>query len=243
MTVTCINGHQSATTDYCDQCGAKIEGAASAAPAAAPAPAAAEPAGVAAASSAGATSSAGASSSAGAQPCPVCATPRAGDDRFCEGCGFDFESGTGGSVPASATTTSGGATAEPALWEVVASADREYFDRMAPEGVTFPPHCPDRTFGVSGEQVRIGRRSPSRGVAPEIDLSGAPEDPAISHLHALLLRQGDGSYALVDPGSTNGTTVNGGKDPIAVNEAVPLKDGDRIHLGAWTTLTLKAMGV
>jgi pSer/pThr/pTyr-binding forkhead associated (FHA) protein len=75
-------------------------------------------------------------------------------------------------------------------------------------------------------------------VAPEIDLSGAPEDPAISHLHALLLRQPDGSYAVVDPGSTNGTTVNDGKEAITVNDAVPLKDGDRIHLGAWTTLTV-----
>jgi predicted component of type VI protein secretion system len=231
MTVTCSNGHQSATTDYCDQCGAKIEGAAAAPAAAEPA---AAPVAAAAPPSSAAPTSAAPSSVSTAQPCPVCATPRAGDDRFCEGCGFDFESGTGGSIPAATATPA----AEAALWEVVASADREYFDRMAPEGVSFPPHCPDRTFGVAGEQVRIGRRSPSRGVAPEIDLSGAPEDPAISHLHALLLRQPDGSYAVVDPGSTNGTTVNDGKEAITVNEAVPLKDGDRIHLGAWTTLTV-----
>jgi hypothetical protein len=140
-----------------------------------------------------------------------------------------------------AATPAGGAGTEPVVWEVVASADHDYFTRVAPEGVTFPPHCPDRSFAVSGAQVRIGRRSPSRGVAPEIDLSGAPEDPAISHLHALLLRQADGSYALVDPGSTNGTTVNGGPDPIEVNVAVPVKDGDRIHIGAWTTLTLLSL--
>jgi hypothetical protein len=131
--------------------------------------------------------------------------------------------------------------AEPAAWEVVATADRDYFERVAPEGVTFPPHCPDRSFAVVGPQVRIGRRSPSRGVAPEIDLSGAPEDPAISHLHALLLRQADGTYSVVDPGSTNGTTLNSGADPIEVNVAVPVKDGDRIHIGAWTTLTLHAL--
>jgi FHA domain len=135
----------------------------------------------------------------------------------------------------------GAAAGEPVAWEVVASADHDYFTRVAPEGVTFPPHCPDRSFAVSGVQVRIGRRSPSRGVAPEIDLSGAPEDPAISHLHALLLRQADGSYALVDPGSTNGTTVNAAPDPIEVNVAVPVKDGDRIHIGAWTTLTLRSL--
>jgi pSer/pThr/pTyr-binding forkhead associated (FHA) protein len=123
---------------------------------------------------------------------------------------------------------------------VVASADRDYFEHMAPDGVTFPPHCPDRAFSVAGAQVRIGRRSSSRGIAPEIDLSGAPEDPAISHLHAMLLRQDDGSYVLVDPGSTNGTTLNDDLTPIAVNVPVPVADGDRIHVGAWTTLTLRA---
>jgi predicted component of type VI protein secretion system len=229
MTYTCPNGHASTTSDYCDQCGAKIEGAAAPSPEPTTgAPAEAAPA------------AAPASSGVAGEPCPVCSTPRAGNDRFCESCGYDFESGTGGAAPAAATTAPTGTPAEAAMWDVVASADREYFERVAAEGVTFPPHCPDRSFAVAGPQVRIGRRSPSRGIAPEIDLSGAPEDPAISHLHALLLRQDDGSYAVVDPGSTNGTTVNNGTDPIEVNVAVPVKDGDRIHLGAWTTLTVRA---
>jgi pSer/pThr/pTyr-binding forkhead associated (FHA) protein len=56
----------------------------------------------------------------------------------------------------------------------------------------------------------------------------------------MLLRQDDGSYVLVDPGSTNGTTLNDDLTPIAVNVPVPVADGDRIHVGAWTTLTLRA---
>jgi pSer/pThr/pTyr-binding forkhead associated (FHA) protein len=88
-------------------------------------------------------------------------------------------------------------------------------------------------------EVNIGRRSPSRGIAPEIDLSGAPQDPAISHLHAILVRQDDDSYSLVDPGSINGTTLNDNPAPIAPNTPIPLADGDRIHLGAWTTITLR----
>jgi pSer/pThr/pTyr-binding forkhead associated (FHA) protein len=43
-----------------------------------------------------------------------------------------------------------------------------------------------------------------------------------------------------DLGSTNGTTINDGADPIDADAPVPLGDGDRIHLGAWTTITLRA---
>jgi hypothetical protein len=55
----------------------------------------------------------------------------------------------------------------------------------------------------------------------------------------VLLARPGGAWTLVDPGSTNGTTVNGATDPIAVNVEVPVGDGDRIHVGAWTTITLR----
>ena len=246
MSVTCPAGHVSATTDYCDQCGAKIEGA----PASVADPAGAEPSGpvasgpvasqpVASQPAGGAPGAPGVGETtapyttipaAGTVLCPVCTTPRSGQDRFCEGCGYDFDA-----PPPPAGTVAG----QP-QWEAVVTADREYFDRVAPTGVTFPPHCPPRTFAMSVAETRVGRRSGTRGVNPEIDLSGAPEDTAISHLHALLLRQGDGTYSLVDPGSTNGTTLNDDPTPVATNVAIPLADGDRIHLGAWTTLTLHA---
>jgi len=48
----------------------------------------------------------------------------------------------------------------------------------------------------------------------------------------------DGGWSVVDLDSANGTYLNGGTDPIAPNTPVPLHDGDRIHLGAWTTLTI-----
>ena len=216
MTAVCANGHQSATTDYCDQCGAKIEdrqAADAAQPAQAAQPAEPEPA----AASAG-------------EPCPVCGAGRVGTDRYCEGCGYDFSA-----VPAIGEA----APANPdVVWEAVVTADRTYYERVAPEGIAFPPHCPARTFVIDGREVRIGRRSASRGIQPEIDLGGAPEDTAISHFHALLVQQSDGSYALVDPGSTNGTTVNDDDTPVAANVPVPMADGDRIHIGAWTTITL-----
>ncbi|WP_225993264.1 FHA domain-containing protein [Actinomadura rudentiformis] len=127
---------------------------------------------------------------------------------------------------------------------MLVAADREYYETMmalgGPEAaaLTFPPYCPERWVPLIGERVRIGRRSTSRAIFPEIDLSAPPEDPGVSHLHAVLLAQPDGTWVLVDPGSTNGTTVNGATDPIAVNVPVPVGAGDRIHVGAWTTITL-----
>ncbi|TWE19972.1 FHA domain-containing protein [Kitasatospora atroaurantiaca] len=132
-----------------------------------------------------------------------------------------------------------------ATWMAVVSADRDYFtDMMArsgPEaaGLFFPPYCPERRIPLTGRgQLRIGRRSQHRGTVPEIDLSVPPEDPGASHQHAMLAEQADGSWVLVDQDSTNGTTVNGGADPVPPHTAIPLNDGDRIHIGAWTTITL-----
>ncbi|MFD0569822.1 FHA domain-containing protein [Kitasatospora gansuensis] len=130
-------------------------------------------------------------------------------------------------------------------WIAVVTADREYFtDMMArsgPEaaGLFFPPYCPERRIPLTGRgQLRIGRRSQHRGTVPEIDLSVPPEDPGASHQHALLAEQADGSWVLVDQDSTNGTTVNGGPEAVPPHTAIPLNDGDRVHIGAWTTITL-----
>ena len=74
----------------------------------------------------------------------------------------------------------------------------------------------------------------SSGINPEIDLSVPPSDPGVSRLHAVLLKAPDGTWSVIDPGSANGTVVNGSEIPHG--QAVPLRDGDRIHLGAWTEL-------
>ncbi|WP_405019525.1 FHA domain-containing protein [Kitasatospora sp. NBC_00070] len=138
-----------------------------------------------------------------------------------------------------------GAPPARSTWIAVVSADRDYFtDMMArsgPEaaGLFFPPYCPERRIPLSGRgQLRIGRRSQHRGTVPEIDLSVPPEDPGASHQHALLAEQADGSWVLVDQDSTNGTTVNNGAEAVPPHTAIPLNDGDRVHIGAWTTITL-----
>ncbi|MFC1416569.1 FHA domain-containing protein [Streptacidiphilus cavernicola] len=130
-------------------------------------------------------------------------------------------------------------------WVATVAADRDYFNdmmaRSGPDaaGLYFPPYSQDRRVPMTGRgQLRIGRRSHQRGTVPEIDLSTAPEDPGASHQHALLQEQPDGGWVVIDQDSTNGTTLNGSAESLPAHAPVHLKDGDRIHVGAWTTITV-----
>ncbi|MFD0905933.1 FHA domain-containing protein [Actinomadura sediminis] len=242
----CPSGHTSRSADFCDVCGTPIGGAA---PSGGPG-----------------TGGSGGSGPDGGTPCPDCGLP--GTDRFCEGCGYDFVAGGGrptrdlerpsavpppssppastpASAPASTPAPDGPAARAPgAEWTAVVDADREYFNAvLAEEGpdsgtLVFPPYAPQRRIPLTSGQIRIGRRSSAHPTPPEIDLREPPEDPGVSKVHAVLLAKADGSWTLVDPGSTNRTYLNGSMDPIPLNTEVPVAEGDRIHVGAWTTITL-----
>ncbi|MFD3489266.1 FHA domain-containing protein [Streptomyces sp. NPDC058690] len=133
----------------------------------------------------------------------------------------------------------------PASWTAVIAPDREYFlammQRSGPEatGLNLPAYSPEQRLPLTGNQVTIGRRRHSTGESPDVDLSVPPEDPGVSHQHAVLVQQPDGSWAVVDQNSTNGTTLNGAEDPIQPYVPVPLQDGDQVHVGAWTTITIR----
>ena len=105
----------------------------------------------------------------------------------------------------------------------------------------FPEQTSTRRFLLTGDHVRIGRRSTTRGIDAEIDLSGALEDTGVSHRHTVLMRQPEGNWALVDLDSTNGTFLNADQEPIPANHPLALSDGDQIHLGGWTTLTMERL--
>jgi pSer/pThr/pTyr-binding forkhead associated (FHA) protein len=113
-------------------------------------------------------------------------------------------------------------------------------DRSGPEAsaLNLPAYTGEQELELTGRQITIGRRRNSTGEAPDIDLGSSPEDPGVSHQHAVLVQQPDGGWAVVDQDSTNGTTVNGGAEPIQPFVPVPLRPGDRVHVGAWTTITL-----
>jgi hypothetical protein len=225
---TCANGHSSADDEFCDVCGLAFTASA---PASAPQPTTSAP-----------------------RTCPVCDAEL--DDRFCENCGADSlatpppvvkPAPVPEALPASPPVVAPVAAATR-TWTVVVSADRKYYESVKADGgpdadtIVFPPYCPDRHFPLHGEQVSIGRRSATRGILPDIDLTGPPEDPGVSRLHALLVAQPDGGWAVVDINSANGTTLNYRRDTLKPNTPRTLEEGDRIHLGAWTTITLQSDG-
>lgn len=75
------------------------------------------------------------------------------------------------------------------------------------------------------------------GRGTEIDLGIHPADRGVSTQHAVL-RIRDSGLTVTDLGSTNGTSLNGSNDRLTEGEETPLADGDRIHVGAWTTITV-----
>jgi pSer/pThr/pTyr-binding forkhead associated (FHA) protein len=236
---TCPSGHESASDDFCDVCGIRI----AAGPLAAGLTAGAQGMTV-------SEQAVPAAEAPPAEPCPRCGTERAG--QFCENCGYNFAA-TGTAPPSPPPSPPPPPPPSPppsppdppdpaATWTAVVIADRDYYDRMRAASdsgaaeIGFPPYCPERRFRLVGAEVRIGRRSASRGLEPEIDLTGPPADPGVSRLHAVLLAGPDGAWSVLDPGSANGTLVNGSEVPR--DEAVSLADGDQLHLGVWTRITI-----
>lgn len=197
---TCVEGHTSTATDYCDVCGSAIATGPSA-----PVP---EP-----------------------QSCPACGTAISG--RFCESCGHDS------ALPAPATPVASGGP--PTVWTAVVAADREFYGRViargGPDTVEFPQFFPERRITLQASTTLIGRRNPGQGVEPQIDLGIHPGDRGVSTQHAVL-RLRDADLTVTDLGSTNGTSLNGSETLLKNGEETPLADGDRIHVGAWTTITV-----
>ena len=210
-------GADSATADYCDSCGAPLAAIATmAAPAAPAAPA--------------------------VEVCPNCNAARTVDDTFCESCGLDFATGQMPAAPVAAPAPSTGA---PSGWVAVIEADREFFDTNQVTDATgskpaFPANLSAREVPLTGDEVVIGRRSESKGFFPAVDLSEGASDPGVSRRHALLRRQADGTWALVDEMSTNGTFLNGADKPLDNGVSIALHDKDHIRVGAFTRITFSS---
>ena len=164
-----------------------------------------------------------------AKACPACGTSVNG--RFCEKCGHDS------ALPAPATPPQ----AATEVWTAVVTADREFYERViargGPDSVDFPQFFPERRITLARDTALIGRHNRDQGVTPEIDLGLQPADRGVSTQHAVL-RVRDSGLTITDLGSTNGTSLNGSEDLLANGEETPLADGDRIHVGAWTTIKI-----
>jgi hypothetical protein len=158
------------------------------------------------------------------RPCPVCSAEGTEDDTFCESCGYRFGD------PISFCDE------KPSIWEIVITADRAQYERNEPVGAPFPEGMSAFVVTLIADEVDIGRSDASGASGQRIDL----DDPAISHRHAILVRQADGAYAISDLGSTNGTRINDEVAPIDSDARRRLEDGDRVCLGAWTVLLIRA---
>lgn len=210
---TCPEGHESTDAEFCDVCGLALDASLRTSPLPGP------------------------------RRCPECNARLHG--RFCEECGNDSRPDAPPPLPPRAPAPDLHPTQAPSAWTATVSADRAHFENVAASSETatgngFPAAWQDRRLLLRGDQVSIGRRSRSRGISPDIDLAGPPEDYGVSHLHAVLIPRKDSGWSIVDVGSTNGTMINDHPYPLAANIPHPLEDGDRIYVGAWTVITVTA---
>jgi FHA domain-containing protein len=249
----CPNGHFTSAADYCDICGAPLEGAGGAVEAGA--------------------SGAPTPTAAGSEPCPSCDFPHGPDALFCESCGYDFTTGTmprpldppagidpappAGSQPhaavatgeaseagqAEAPDTSGlpdvPAPATVGRWVVEVWVDPAWHtESQSPDPM--PSAGPPRTVVLTSRSALVGRPSVSRNIHPDVDCA---EDTGVSRRHAQLTTDGT-RFWVEDLESANGTFVAASgaplpKDPVGVGSKRELDADDRVYVGAWTRLVVR----
>lgn len=158
--------------------------------------------------------------------CPACGLSSTARDLFCEGCGHRVHQPSVVSVP---RTT----------WLLVVEVDTDDDQRPRPDGVDLPHDRLPTVIALEDHDVLVGRSSTTREHRPDVDLSGPLADPAVSHRHLRLHRCSDGGYEVIDLGSTNGTLLRGASRPMEPGRPVKLADGDRLQIGAWTTLAIR----
>jgi hypothetical protein len=245
-THVCPKGHLSADSDYCDQCGTKIQTTndllADLPAGANPWPELTSTQDPFAAPAAIPTTSGGA-----AIACPACgAMHEASDGNFCEICGYNFSTGqtadlpiatlTPPSIDPTPVTTVPVATAPIILpssttgWTITIRIDPSLATANSPPAPIQAPIV----LPLNQTTSLIGRTSAVRGVLPEIPLDW---DDAISHRHALLIVQADGSLIVRDVGSSNGVQFKG--QDLAAMADVPLQSGEVLSLGHWTTIEVQ----
>jgi hypothetical protein len=222
-------GQASTESDFCSECGARIAGA-----------------GTVAAATLLAPSPASSASGATTDVCPSCQTPRPSlDARFCEVCRYDFVKQGAGEAPVVTPIADPVAAPKPpavaapdpvpvsigAKWDVVIAVDASL--DVEPDPDLKPPDEPERRIPLDREENLIGRRDDKQHIVPDV----RPHDPSISRRHAKLLIQADGSVAVLDLDSANGTFVNG--DQIVAGIPRVLQVGDAVTMGRWTRLRIE----
>jgi hypothetical protein len=242
-TTTCPNGHQSASSDYCDTCGAPIDQSTTPDPNSASV--------TTPASTGSGTASAGDTSPATTEPCPNCALVNTPDALFCEGCGYDFTTGT---MPRESVPTNpldlGAAPIQPTVPDPVAPPiqvewvaeiwiDPDWYAEQHSDEPCPSPGLPV-VVPLRTQSLLIGRNSRSRNIHPEIECSA---DIGVSRRQAQLTTDGQ-RWWVEDLQSSNGTYVAAAStalptDPLPTGQRRELAQDDRIYVGAWTCIVVR----
>jgi len=242
-TVTCPNGHQSTSSDYCDTCGVPISGAA---PDIGPGGAVPAPAG---------HEAGPATVIAQPQTCPNCSAENSATALFCEACGYDFTTGTmprppdpvqvsggeSGGAPAPPATAGTGSLATPTVteWVVELWVDPDWYAEQGSDDPCPSPGLPV-VVPLRLQSVLVGRPSVSRNIHPDVDCSS---DSGVSRRHAQLTSDGQ-RWWVEDLQSSNGTYVGQASGPLPTAPIPPgqrheLDEDDRVYIGTWTRLVVR----
>lgn len=242
MAFVCPKGHDSSNPDYCSECGSPID------------------------SNGENTSNLNDDTDNGTSVCPDCKTLRDNEARFCEVCRYDFqnkisytttemyetikdniEEDLGHKIPESndvpvfdtKETTNDIPDNEivmfvvPEKLDIVVKVDPSLIEEDEFKE-KYPKDLTERIFPLDLSENLLGRRSVAKGIYPEIDI----EDLGISHRHLKFLKQDNGSFSVLELGSSNGTELNGiGLKPGIVTT---VKAGDEFVIGMWTRLVLRS---
>lgn len=116
---------------------------------------------------------------------------------------------------------------------ITISVDRDKVSSFGGES-PIKPDIRDRVFPLDLDENLVGRRSQSRGIYPEIEIN----DPGVSHRHLKFIKQPDGSFGVLELGSSNGTELNG----LVLEPGIItiVKAGDELAIGLWTRLKIEA---
>jgi hypothetical protein len=188
------------------------------------------------------------------QECPSCGLVNTADALFCEGCGYDFTTGTmprqGGSGGAldlgdgsgqPAAEQSPPQVAPPIAVEWVAEVwvDPDWYAVQESEEQCPSPGLPV-VVPLGARSLLIGRTSKSRNIHPEIECAS---DTGVSRRQAQLTTDGQ-RWWVEDLQSSNGTYVGAASaplpsDPLPPGQRRELAADDRIYVGAWTCIVVR----
>lgn len=252
MARTCPDGHSTTSDDYCDVCGMAMGEALAAVPSA-PAPAAPsntqECPNCAAGNPADALfcEACGYDYTTGTMPRPIetlLSLPVPGPSGAAESEPEPVQAGEPAAEPAvpPASTSPAAEHTAPALlepWVAEVWIDPDWYQA---QGSTDPMPSPGLPTVVALRHTSslIGRASRSRGIFPDLDISG---DPGVSRRHAQLTTDGS-RWFVEDLGSANGTYLGAAstglpKTALPGSQKREIASGDQVYLGAWTRLVVR----